>query len=73
MPACICVSKFNCGVSPIILKSFGDRLSLGGMAPKAVIGAVMRKLVQLIYGVIESGQPFDMQKAMPKLDLQDGI
>jgi len=43
------------------------------MAPKAVIGAVMRKLVQLIYGVIESGQPFDMQKAMPKLDLQDGI
>jgi len=39
MPACICVSKFNCGVSPIILKSFGDRLSLGGMAPKAVAGS----------------------------------
>jgi len=30
-------------------------------------------LVHLIYGVIKSGQPFDMQKAMPKLDLQDGI
>ena len=55
------------------LKSFGDRLSLAGLAPKAVIGAVMRKLVHLIYGVIKSGRPFDMQKAMPKLDLQDGI
>ena len=41
--------------------------------PKAVIGAVMCKLVHLIYGVIKSGRPFNMQLAMPKLDLQDGI
>lgn len=55
------------------LKVFGDRLSKTGLAPKAVIGAVMRKLAHLIYGVIKSGQPFDLNLAMPRLDVQDGI
>lgn len=55
------------------LKHFGDRLRANGLAPKAVIGAVMRKLTHLIYGVITSGAPFDATRAMPKLDLQDGI
>ena len=55
------------------LKVFGDRLALAGLAPKAVIGAVMRKLVHLIYGVVKSGKPFNVQLAMPKLDFQDGI
>lgn len=54
------------------LKVFADRLSSTGLAPKAVIGAVMRKLAHFIYGVITSGQPFDLKKAMPKLDFQDG-
>jgi transposase len=54
------------------LKTFGDRLSAAGLAPKAVIGAVMRKLAHFIYGVIKSGEPFDMKKAMPVLDFQDG-
>jgi hypothetical protein len=54
------------------LKSFGDRLAAGGLAPKAVIAAVIRKLAHLIYGVVVSGQPFEMCKAMPKLDFQDG-
>ena len=54
------------------LKAFGDRLSATGLAPKAVIGAIMRKLAHFIYGVIKSGKPFDMNKAMPKLDYQDG-
>lgn len=54
------------------LKAFGDRLAAAGLAPKAVIAAVMRKLAHLIYGVIKSGQPFDISKAMPPLDLQDG-
>ena len=57
----------------VALKVFGDRLALTGLAPKAVIGAVMRKLVHLIYGVIKSGRPFNMQLAMPRVDLQDGI
>ena len=30
-----------------------------GLAPKAVVGAVMRKLTHLIYGVIKSGKLFD--------------
>ena len=54
------------------LKVFGDRLSRAGLTPKAVIGAVMRKLAHFIYGVIKSGKPFDMKKAMPTLDFQDG-
>lgn len=55
------------------LRAFGDRLAASGLAPKAVIGAIMRKLAHLIYGVITSGKPFDLQKALPRLDFQDGI
>ncbi len=55
------------------LKILGDRLKSSGLVPKAVVGAVMRKLVHLIYGVVTSGKPFDLRLAMPKLDLQDGI
>ena len=55
------------------LKVFGDRLSLAGLVPKAVIGAVMRKLAHFIYGVIKSGTPFDLQRTVPRLDVQDGI
>lgn len=55
------------------LRYFGDRLRANGLAPKAVVGAVMRKLTHLIYGVITSGAPFDATRAMPKLDFQDGI
>jgi transposase len=55
------------------LKMFGDRLSATGLAPKAVVGAVMRKLAHLIYGVIKSGQPFDVNLACARVDFQDGI
>jgi transposase len=55
------------------LKAFGDRLKASGLAPKAVMGAVMRKLAHLIYGVIMSGKSFELQNALPWLDLQDGI
>jgi len=54
-----------------VLKTFGDRLRAAGLAPKAVIGTVMRKPAQLIYGVINSGLPFDQKKAAPRLDFQD--
>jgi transposase len=54
------------------MRIFGDRLAAAGLAPKAVIGAVMRKLAHLIYGVVKSGMPFDMNKAMPRIDFQDG-
>ena len=56
-----------------VLKAFGNRLSTTGLAPKAVVGAVMRKLTHFIYGVINSGKPFDLNIAVPRLEYQDGI
>ena len=55
------------------LKEFGDRLALSGLAPKAVIGAVMRKLTHYIYGVIKSGCPFDVNYSLSPIAFQDGI
>ena len=56
-----------------ILKVFGERLRANGLAPKAVIGAAMRKLVHLIYGVVRSGEPFRPDFCLPALDSKDGI
>lgn len=56
-----------------VLKIFGDRMSAAGLAPKAVVGAVMRKLAHLIYGVIKSGKPFDASFSHSPLAIQDGI
>jgi transposase len=55
------------------IRQFGQRLRASGLAPKAVVGAAMRKLVHLIFGVLRSGRPFDVSLAMPRLDTQDGI
>ena len=41
--------------------------------PKAVVGAAMRKLAHLIYGVVKSGKPFDANFATNGLAIQDGI
>jgi transposase len=54
-----------------VLKVFGDRLKLAGLTPKAVIGAVMRQLTHLIYGVIKSGQPFDANVCRPGLGMSN--
>jgi len=56
-----------------VVQQFSSRLRASGMAPKAVIGACMHKLASLIFGVLRSGVPFDPSRAMPRLDLQDGI
>lgn len=56
-----------------VLRAFGDRLHATGLAPKAVVGAVMRKLAHLIYGVIKSGEPFDANFHHEGLAIQDGI
>lgn len=58
--------------NPVIM-AMGQRLRTTGLAPKAIVGAAMRKLAHLIYGVIHSGKPFNAAIAMPVLDLQDGI
>lgn len=56
-----------------ILQVFGARMKANGLAPKAVVGAAMRKLAHLIYGVVKSGKPFDVNFAMNGLAIQDGI
>lgn len=42
-----------------ILHAFADRLRARGVPPKAIVVAVMRKLLHLVVGVLKSGLPFD--------------
>jgi transposase len=42
-----------------VLRPFADRLALAGKPPLAVTGAVMRKLLHIVFGVWKSGLPFD--------------
>ena len=67
MPALVAL-RYN----PLV-KIFGERMKLTGLAPKAVGGACMHKLAMLIYGVLRSGQPFDVDFEKKKLAFQDGI
>jgi transposase len=41
------------------LKAMKARMLAAGKAKMAIVGAAMRKLVHLIYGVLKSGKPFD--------------
>lgn len=47
-----------------IVQPFCARLSAAGKPPMAVVGAAMRKLLHIVYGVLTSGQPFDPQHAL---------
>lgn len=42
-----------------VLKHFGDSLAEQGKADMLIIGAIMRKLLHLAFGVIKHDQPFD--------------
>lgn len=53
MPAVVAKSR-----NPII-HSFCERLSNSGLLPMEVIGAAMRKLLHLVFGVLKTGRPFD--------------
>lgn len=53
MPA-ISVKTHNTDLQPFI-----RRLQNKGLAPKAIVGALMRKLVHLIYGILKHQRPFD--------------
>lgn len=55
MPA-LAAMRFN-----PILEAFAKRLLARGKHKMAVIGAVMRKLVHIAFGVIKSGKPFNPQ------------
>ena len=50
----ICAMRFNPAV-----RVFAERLLGRGKPKMAVVGASMRKLVQICYGVLKSGRPFD--------------
>lgn len=41
------------------LKPFAQRLLGAGKAPKCVVGALMRKLLSLVFAILRSGKPFD--------------
>jgi len=41
------------------LQAFVLRLEKNGLCPKAILGAMMRKLLHLIFGMLKSGKPFD--------------
>ena len=42
-----------------LIKALGLRLSAAGKSKMLIIGAAMRKLLHLAYGVLKSGRPFD--------------
>jgi len=42
-----------------LIKALGLRLSAQGKSKMLIIGAAMRKLLHLAYGVLKSGRPFD--------------
>lgn len=53
MPAMVTLYKTDWG------RAFKTRLQAAGKPAKLVIGAMMRKLVHVAYGVLKSGQPFN--------------
>ena len=53
MPAMVTLHKTAWG------RAFRDRLAAAGKVPMVIIGAMMRKLVQVAFGVLKSGQPFN--------------
>lgn len=56
-----------------VIAAMAKRLRDRGLAPKAIVGASMRRLTHLIYGVVNSGLPFDKNIPMQGLAIQDGI
>jgi transposase len=46
-----------------IVKQLADRLKAKGKSPMVIIGAAMRKLLHLVYGVLKHRIPFDPNAA----------
>lgn len=47
------------------IRAFKQRLLQAGKTKMQVVGAVMHKLIRVVYGVLNSGQPFDAAKLLP--------
>jgi transposase len=60
MPA---MSAMRCNEA---LRQFAERLRAAGKRQIVVVVAVMRKLVHLMFGVLKSGRPFDLTRALAK-------
>lgn len=45
------------------LHAFAERLAAAGKHPMLILGAIMRKLLVLAYGILRSGRPFDANYA----------
>jgi len=41
-----------------VIRAFRERLAMNGKSRMLIVGAIMRKLVHIIYGVLKSGRPF---------------
>ena len=52
-----------------LIQDMAQRLKAKGMAPKAIIAAAMHKLVHLIYGVLKTRKPFDVNWAKAALKM----
>lgn len=53
MPA-LSAKRFNTDLKPFV-----ERLKKKGLPPKAIVGALMRKLVHIIYGMLKHNQPYN--------------
>ena len=53
MPAVVCMTHTAWG------KAFAQRLLAAGKPKMLIIGALMRKLVEIAYAILKSGKPFD--------------
>ena len=47
-----------------VVRALAERLRARGKRPMVIVGAAMRKLLHLIYGVLKSGKPFDPALAL---------
>jgi transposase len=46
-------------------RAFAERLRAAGKCPKVVVVAVMRKLLELAWTLLRSGQPFSVSQGTP--------
>ena len=53
MPAMVATTKTAWG------RAFRDRLAAAGKPPMIILGAMMRKLVHVAFGILKSGTPFN--------------
>jgi len=42
-----------------VIRAFSERLRARGKCRMVIVGAAMRKLIHIAYGVLKSGKPFD--------------